>query len=127
MGAAQFTDTATGATLREAFNDAHARACYDYGHAGYTGTLAEKYGVIEFIPPTGVTVEEVLNALNNSYSYMTRDAAGKWVEEPAQRPAWAPSNWDTITKTYNDKWADAVAIRHPDDPNTWTLTGWASS
>jgi hypothetical protein len=43
MGADTFSTyiIVTG-SLKEAFDEAVKRALYDYGHAGYTGTLAEK-------------------------------------------------------------------------------------
>jgi len=44
MGAADFTTIAVGKTPGLAFNAAIEDALYDYGHAGYTGTIAEKGG-----------------------------------------------------------------------------------
>lgn len=43
MGAYDFTSTATGKNPGDAFSAAREQALYDYGHAGYTGTIAEKY------------------------------------------------------------------------------------
>lgn len=42
MGASQFTNVGRGTSAREAFNSLVEDARYDYGHAGYTGTIAEK-------------------------------------------------------------------------------------
>lgn len=42
MGASQFTATASGPSAGEAFRDAVDLAKYEYGHGGYTGTIAEK-------------------------------------------------------------------------------------
>jgi hypothetical protein len=42
MGAEQFFVTSTGKNPFEAFDRAVAQAQYDFGHAGYTGTIAEK-------------------------------------------------------------------------------------
>jgi hypothetical protein len=42
MGADTFDCTARGATAKEAFDAAKKQAKYDYGHRGYTGTIAEK-------------------------------------------------------------------------------------
>ncbi len=42
MGSAVFTTIAKGGDAREAFISAVREAQYDYGHAGYTGTIAEK-------------------------------------------------------------------------------------
>jgi hypothetical protein len=42
MGADVFFTNASGKTAQEAFDEAVHRARYDWGHAGYSGTLAEK-------------------------------------------------------------------------------------
>ena len=42
MGAEVFSTRARGGTASEAFNEAVEQAYYDYGHAGYTGTICEK-------------------------------------------------------------------------------------
>jgi len=42
MGACDFCTTAKGKTAREAFRTAVDQARYEYGHGGYTGTIAEK-------------------------------------------------------------------------------------
>lgn len=41
MGAETFVNIQRGATAKAAFDDAVADAQHDYGHAGYTGTIAE--------------------------------------------------------------------------------------
>lgn len=43
MGGTTFGCKARGKTAREAFQQARAKALYDHGHAGYTGTIAEKH------------------------------------------------------------------------------------
>ena len=123
MGADQFTTRAYPGTLQAAFDAAHEEACYDFGHAGYTGSIAEKGSAVEFTLPTTVTLSDALDALNESYDYMTRDASGSWVTVPAKVPDWAPSNWARIAATYNDKWGPAVGIHTPEG---WVFTGWAS-
>lgn len=42
MGAYTFECTAAGPTASDAFNNAVDAARYEYGHGGYTGTIAEK-------------------------------------------------------------------------------------
>ena len=42
MGAEVFYHRATGATPQEAFNAAVQEAQYNWGHGGYTGSIAEK-------------------------------------------------------------------------------------
>jgi len=42
VGASEFFDYGYGKTADEAFRSCRDQAAYDYGHAGYTGTMAEK-------------------------------------------------------------------------------------
>ena len=42
MGGQTFSTVALGATAKEAFISARNGAQYEYGHGGYTGTIAEK-------------------------------------------------------------------------------------
>jgi hypothetical protein len=42
MGATTFSTTAVGKTADAAFTEARNEALYQYGHNGYTGTIAEK-------------------------------------------------------------------------------------
>lgn len=65
MGAESFTTTAEGTDLRAAFNTAVEHAQYDYGHAGYTGTIAEKDDVvvIESTPMSERDAENLANRL----------------------------------------------------------------
>lgn len=44
MGATVFGNRAAGETAGQAFDAAVKEAQYDYGHAGYTGTICEKDG-----------------------------------------------------------------------------------
>jgi hypothetical protein len=42
MGAEVFITRAKGASAKEAFDEAVRRAQHDWGHSGYTGSIAEK-------------------------------------------------------------------------------------
>ncbi len=53
MGAQEFTQKAKGKTAKDAFHAAREQAYYDYGHAGYTGSIAEKSEFVEIPVPTG--------------------------------------------------------------------------
>jgi len=46
MGADMFITESVGKTAQEAFDRAVERARHDHGHAGYTGTIAEKEGFV---------------------------------------------------------------------------------
>lgn len=52
MGANNFSIVAVGKDAREAFDKAVKQAQYEYGHSGYTGTIAEKN---EFVMITDTT------------------------------------------------------------------------
>ena len=43
MGAERFDQFQKGTNAKKAFSAAHDEACYEYGHRGYTGSLAEKH------------------------------------------------------------------------------------
>jgi len=42
MGAEVFYNRVKGTSASKAFNEERENACYEYGHGGYTGTIAEK-------------------------------------------------------------------------------------
>lgn len=99
MGAETFfTHAAEGDTAEAAFKAAVEQAQYDYGHAGYTGTIAEKdsFTVIETGAANLSVAEEKADAL-------LRD------DDPR----------------ISDKWGPAGAIGVVD--GTWLFFGWASS
>ncbi len=63
MGAEVFMTRYTGKSAKEAFHNCVESALYDYGHAGYTGTIAEKdsYVIIEL--PEGKEPENYADEL----------------------------------------------------------------
>ncbi|MFI6031592.1 hypothetical protein [Amycolatopsis magusensis] len=67
MGAETFTTYAEGADVDTAFRAAIEQAQYDYGHAGYTGTIAEKasYIVIDDAPRSEGDAEALAEKLIN--------------------------------------------------------------
>lgn len=109
MGAYQFETSQKGATPTEAFCAARDQALWDYGHAGYTGTIAEKDGYELFSIPTGHTLEEVVEALARSY-------------DVDNKIDWLPNR---MIEVYNDKWGPAVCL--PAGEGEWLFTGFASS
>ena len=54
MGGTTFSQYGNGPSAREAFQNAVTQARYENGNAGFTGSLAEKYDFVMFIPPPGV-------------------------------------------------------------------------
>lgn len=53
MGAQQFETRAKGARADKAFAAAREQAQWDHGHAGYTGTIAEKHDFTIIEVPAG--------------------------------------------------------------------------
>jgi hypothetical protein len=46
MGAVNFCTYADGTDLQSVFKETREQAQYDYGHSGYSGTIAEKSSVV---------------------------------------------------------------------------------
>ena len=107
MGAEHFDTTIPNPDPNLAFNMAVEAALWDYGHAGYTGTIAEKTSFVTFTPPEGHSADEAIAAL---------EAFGN-----VAAPSWIPSN---IVEAYDDKWGPAVAVPYA---GGWRFIGWASS
>jgi len=74
MGACTFFTRSSGPSAREAFRSAIDQARYEYGHGGYTGTIAEKSSFVTFDCPEGVdpynyadSLLESNNRINDKY------------------------------------------------------------
>jgi hypothetical protein len=122
MGATIFKDVVEAATAEEAFDKAQAEAFWMSGHGGYTGTIAEKPGYVEFPLPKGVTADEFARALDESFPYWNGSVEVKPVD-----PEWAARypRWQEAKAVFDSKWGPCVAFPG-DKPSTWVLTGWAS-
>ena len=102
MGAEQFdcfVERRKGGGPKEAFFRAVEQAQWDYGHAGYTGTIAEKQ-------------EYVLVGVTESYEAASKLAA-KLIEDGDER--------------IDDKWGPAGCIEVSGDEPGYLFFGWASS
>ena len=112
MSAEVFSQVATGKTAREAFGNASEAAAWDHGHAGYTGTIAEKPGFVEF----------QIRADANPVEFM--DALLEWDETAVRAMLVNPDQTESALTTFDDKWDDAVAVKYKDEQ--WLFGGWAS-
>jgi hypothetical protein len=103
MGAQTFTAFAEGKTAKEAFSRVVDQAQYDYGHSGYTGTIAEK---------TSFVIIQDCQTREDAY-------------------AKARELMDDDDDRISDKWGPAGAIRIPktkkDASAGYLFFGWASS
>ncbi len=122
MGAEAFESHADGATVAKAFDTAVTDAQYDYGHAGYTGTIAEKQGYYVIQLPLNYTHDDLIDG-------MERAAYGDEIT-----PAWAAfikaqgtQAAERAASIYNDKWGQCIAMRMQGHPNRWCFAGYASS
>lgn len=138
MGATNFYTEANGATLSEAFQTAVDNAYYEYGHGGYTGSIAEKSGAVEFrIPPDclpeivdesvrhwsfAMRVDGAMCFLSDYYGdsdieeALTREETSEWsrqaqVDALALRKALGNKEFRRMVDTWGDKWGHAVAFR----------------
>lgn len=110
MGAEQFTTRAKGKTAKEAFNAAREAAAWEYGHGGYTGSIAEKHEFRMVPVPTGEEPAAFVNRVMTEY-VDSDEFAG------ALQPK-TPGFWD-------DKWGPAGCVST--GPEEWLFFGWASS
>jgi hypothetical protein len=93
-----FTTWVACADVRGAFNDAVDKARYDHGHAGYTGTIAEKCGYVVL-----------------SDKPMLREEAARFVHEKIDgNDKWEPA----YACAYSE---DGKKV------DGWVFFGWASS
>jgi hypothetical protein len=104
MGATTFYAVGKGKNASEAFDNAYQEAKYEYGHGGYSGTVAEKPGFVCYNLPAGMTAEELFNALC-SLSFEVMDDRPP---EPLYKTA-------TYTRTVTMKVTETATCRVPVD------------
>ena len=97
MGACTFRTISDGRTAKEAFVEAVREAQYEYGHGGYTGTIAEKSDFVM------VATKE---------------------QDDAAAHAYADSLLEMGDPRISDKWGPAGCI--PLAGEQWLFFGWAS-
>lgn len=114
MGACDFFTAAEGPTMAAAFNAAVDQARYEYGSAGYTGTIAEKRSYVELVLPTGVSAEDAYGALSGWYD----DAD---LGEPMGSAIWRRTVTLATTQTVHEQVPVNVT---PSPPDTNLKRGW---
>ncbi|NUS02061.1 MAG: hypothetical protein HOV97_05800 [Nonomuraea sp.] len=80
MGGTTFDHYAPGADARKAFDEAHEQAGYEYGHGGYSGTIAEK-GDFTIITRTPLLESEAYALANKLIE----------ADDPRVRDKWGPA------------------------------------
>ena len=120
MGGTTFwTEMPGDMPIAEAYNKAVDEAAWEHGHGGYTGTIAEKSGYVEFAIPAGLTAIDVLNLIR-AYE------GNIWAKDEDKVPVAIPPglNLERIYEVYDDKWGPAVAFKAD---GKWVFCGWAST
>lgn len=117
MGASEFSNVVMGKTMDEAFRKAVDNARYDYGHAGYTGTIAEKHGFQRFtVPqlPEGISIFDIasLNVWDDEPSFWRPPGRGGELPCPPE----LFKKLLPMLQVADDKWGDAVGIDITDTP-----------
>jgi hypothetical protein len=135
MGATTFSTYGLGKTAGDAFYAAQDRARYEYGHGGYTGTIAEKSGYVLFAIPNGsrCSAQRFLNLMDEmedfqSIEYLKEDLkysrnktdlrqreAGVKKEERRQasffrKNAGMEGFLQDAHRVYREKWDNCVAL-----------------
>lgn len=136
MGAEQFSQTGKGKTADEAFRTAVDAALYAYGHAGYTGTLAEKDQYVLIVP----TEEEVTKlagrpSTTGTHADAMRAACARFESDGYVAPVLAHELVDAYLsdpdERVDDKWGPAGCLEYgtPDENGVrqFIFFGWASS
>lgn len=78
MGSTTFYTLAHGKTPNDAFRAAREQACYEHGHGGYSGTIAEKDGF--------TVIRESAKVIKERAAVKARKAKAKLAAEKARKP-----------------------------------------
>jgi hypothetical protein len=138
MGATEFAIDNVGKTIAEAYDRQVTSDRYDFGHSGYTGTLAEKDGYVLIDRPPRIRADRLVKFIIDATDWMYWDDTGKkyqhvYTKPPAkcrkaweQLNKWYPPNPGTgkffvkdhaygveasdICRLYDEKWGPALAV-----------------
>jgi hypothetical protein len=108
-------------SAHDAFTFLKEEARYNYGHAGYTGTIAEKDTFDVFPVPEGVRLSEWKNLIMNAG--LDGDIADSLSISEQNR-------LEVARGFYGDKWGPAVCIPGAEQgpgQREYLFIGWASS
>lgn len=152
MGASDFHDTVAGTRdkVAEVFSACVLSSAYDYGHSGYTGTIAEKdsYEIVKIdynkaqlalldriaTDPEFAAhwegqakwrknqngIDYAVSLIEDSYGKETANA--EWLVKCGLSPLQAGE----AIRLMDDKWGPAAAV-FDDEKGIWHFFGWASS
>lgn len=121
MGATNFGHESIGENVSDAYRKAVEEAQYDYGHRGYTGTIAEKsgYRVVSFSgSQTPARAEKFIRAVNDylhlRWEANDSDAKPGKKKSARRKAAKLLEKWGNAlgraAVLHEDKWGPAVAV-----------------
>ena len=110
MGAETFYEITKEKDCSTAFSDLREQACYEHGHGGYTGTIAEKDGYTMSNKPNDIDADTWIDMIHNFDFQDKEQKHYKILKKDYQ--------------IYDDKWGDALCIQLD---NGYIFCGWASS
>ncbi len=126
MGADLFDTETTGKDFDEAFQRAVDNAFYDYGHAGYTGSICEKPGAYLIPTPKGTKAYDVMRVIVDAQGWdeplRMNPSNPEFAERQKKHHEQTAVAFKQVVKWFghdeaekivtmsDDKWADAVGI-----------------
>ncbi len=132
MGAEAFQTYTNAASFNEAYRECVDDALYWHGHGGYTGTIAEKDGAIEYEIPWDVLGFDEKTSSWDAINVIEQACMGQlpYGSEKDQQLAAAlveamGLEFIKMAKTYDEKWGPAVGFKLPN--GEYGFCGWASS
>ena len=123
MGATTFYDVVKGSSAKDAFEKAVEEAQYEYGHGGYTGTIAEKDSFVMITPPFKATITVTPEMTTTEIKALTREVRKLFMDYAEQLIEDSDSRVD-------DKWGPAGCLEikpsTKDSDGEYLFFGWAS-
>ena len=143
MGGTTFTQTVVAPDAATAFSRASEEAAWEYGHGGYTGTIAEKPGYRMLAMPSGlpedVTPDDIVTLALELWSDTPLEIRRSKVDDSKGYKRWVADTPITLDESFrpaiaaihdavDDKWGDAgcFEVTKPEGPKTFLFFGWAS-
>tara|TARA_R110000751_G_C13550320_1_gene456231 strand:- start:201 stop:572 length:372 start_codon:yes stop_codon:yes gene_type:complete len=123
MGADQYMNAGKGKTAQVAFDKVTENARWNHGHGGYSGTIAEKYSMVEFPRPKGTRRATVIQAVRDLGSIgFDADGNPKTDKVQAKYPKLSIAKMFDV---YDSKSGPSLAIELK--TGEYLFAGWASA
>lgn len=125
MGATEFAIDNTGKTAGEAYDTQVDSDRYNFGHSGYTGTMAEKDGFVLIDRPTRIRASRLMDTIvdaeqwafwvdtDEKYRHVYTKPKARCEKAWYRLCEWYPDRVGgarDICKTYGEKWGPALAV-----------------